>query len=497
MTKWMTAGWLAVLIACSGSPKPETEQPAPAPAPTSSADTAVDAPAFDPAHIAAELDPYLSGVGKSWGPAFQYSGYVHLQSGDQVLFSRGYGYADHATSRANTVDTSFRIGSVTKQFTAAAILLLQEEGALKVTDTISAHLPDYPAEVAGTVTIHQLLNHTSGIPSYTSLEIFESRDKPHTVDELMASFRDLPLELEPGSEWSYSNSGYVVLGAIIEKASGMTYAEFLRTRLFEPSGMNDTVVGDAESAQDRALGYTGRTGAVELADPIDMSVPFAAGAVRSTCADMVRWDHALRAGTVVSAALQDAMFTPSAKMGDDADYGYGWTLTGGEHRFAHHGGGIDGFSTYYLRGLDHDLVLCMWANNSMNNVTSLKDVAVSVAFGAEAPAHDEAGPAGEDLDEQAKLAGTYTRSEAGQATLDGAGVPAEAIDTFRTIEVRSVDGTLIIKPVGQPESSVIRTAPATYFSPMAQAEFVFVLDGEQATELQLSQGGFEIVFERN
>jgi D-alanyl-D-alanine carboxypeptidase len=338
---------LAASLAACGSPA----------APKSPAEQAVGDLGVDLAGLNSKLPPFIDSVGAGQ-PSRAFSGYVLVAQHDKPIFSRGYAVSDREKHTPNTADTSFRVGSVTKQFTAAAILRLEQDGKLSVNDPISKHLPEYPA-VGKDVTIHQLLTHTSGIPSYTDdPAIMSRRAQRFTVPQLLALFWDKPLVFAPGSRFAYSNSGYIVLGAIIESASGKPYATYLAETLFLPAGMTRTVVGDAESATDRAEGYQLAGDKLEPADPIDMSVPYAAGAVRSTANDLVRWHRALEGDQILGAAAKAKLYKPALN-----DYAYGWVAKEVEQRpTVRHGGGIDGFSTMYWRVPAADLVVVAWSN---------------------------------------------------------------------------------------------------------------------------------------
>ncbi len=434
---------LVCLAACGSSPA--ASSPA-APAATTPPAPAASGVGFDADHISGELDPYVASLGGG-GDAYGFSGYVHVVAGDRVLYSRAFGWADRTAHRKATADTSFRVGSVTKQFTAAAIMLLQQEGKLAVTDTIRAHLPDYPAPAGDQITIAQLLTHTAGIPNYTDAPATrETRARPHTVAELLKLFDAKPLEFTPGSRFKYSNSGYIVLGAIIEKVSGTSYAQFLEQRLFAPAGLTRTVVGDADDMDDRAIGYQlGETGTVEAAHPIDMSMPFAAGAVRSTAADLVRWSRVLEAGNLISAASQEAMYTPSKpSVHDDTGYGYGWMIVRGEHTVIEHDGGIDGFLTSYARVPKDGLVVVVWTNVPENNPGAITKAALKVAYGG----HVE--PMAYHLDAAlaARQIGHYRLDAASLAAAKKL-LPPALVQSILTIDIRRAGPGLRLAPVGQ------------------------------------------------
>ncbi len=281
----------------------------------------------------------------------QLTGAVRVERGGHVLVDRGYGLANEADNRANTAATHFRIGSNTKQFTAMGILLLQDAGQLTVDDPICRYLTPCP-EAWSAVTIQHLLDHSSGIADYINSDMFpELIGVPATVDELIARFRDLPLMFAPGAQWSYSNSGYLLLGAVISRVSGQSYAAYLHDHVFVPLGMTETAYDDDVPPRDsHASGYLSPgVPPVFLA----MSEFDAAGAVASTTADLARWDRALIDGTIGSAAARAALLTAhiacpvgGCAMSQDTGYGDGWfvaELNG--HHYTYHWGRIDGFKS--------------------------------------------------------------------------------------------------------------------------------------------------------
>ena len=308
----------------------------------------------------AAIDAYLDSYGAQWGEAFAFGGVIQIRKGGTLVYERVAGQADRTTARPISAETSFRIGSVTKPFTAVAIFQLMEAGKLSLDDPISRHLPHYP-EVGKKVTIRHLLSHQSGIPNYTeNPNLGDIITKPHTLPQLMTLFQEAPLHFEPGTQFKYSNSGYVVLGAIIEAVSGQPYAEVLRAQIFQPLGMNQSEVGDAESDPKRAQGYhLSPTETLVPAPPIHMSLPYAAGAIRSTCPDLHRFDRALAEDSLLSATSKQLMFTPD----EGRDYAHGWgTAKHHGHPLVGHSGGINGFSSGFARFLDEDIMICVLTN---------------------------------------------------------------------------------------------------------------------------------------
>lgn len=284
-----------------------------------------------------------------------------------TLFRQAYGMADVATGRPMTPDTAMRIASITKQFTATGILMLADEGKLALGDNINKFLPDYPSE-GKKITIENLLTHTSGIKNYTSDPAFgEKMSTDQTVSQMIDSFKNAPLQFEPGTRYSYSNSGYVLLGAIIEKVSGLSYAKFVEQRIFVPLGMsNSAYAGHQRGIALHAEGYTRSSDGVgfEPGKPISMTLPYAAGALVSTVDDLALWDAAVSVGKLLKPATQQQALTAYVLAdGTSVPYGYGWSVRNtGATPMQSHGGGIPGFSTYAMRLPDKKLYVAVLTN---------------------------------------------------------------------------------------------------------------------------------------
>jgi CubicO group peptidase (beta-lactamase class C family) len=299
-----------------------------------------------------EIASDLDAIASSYYPATEPGAAVLVMKDGEILLRKGYGLADLEQGIPIEPNMVFRIGSVTKQFTAAAILLLEEEGKLSVEDDLRKHLPDFPTS-SRTITIAQLLTHTSGIRSYTDMPDFGKRMREDmSVEEIIALFRDEPLGFEPGEKYAYNNSGYVLLGAIIEKASGKTYEAYLRERIFEPLGMSQTYYGSASRIiPKRAQGYDGVNAEFENTEYLSMSLPYSAGSLLSTVDDLAKWDRALEGTGLLSQASLDKWWKPfSLANGESIHYGYGWSISSYEgHPVVDHGGGINGFTCQLLR----------------------------------------------------------------------------------------------------------------------------------------------------
>ena len=284
----------------------------------------------------------------------------------EIVHEAGFGFASLAHDVPATAQTKFRIGSVTKQFTAAAILKLQEEGQLSVDDTLDKYFPDFPK--GERVTLHHLLTHTSGIRSYTDKPEFLSRVRsPIDADTLIASFRDDPYDFEPGTAWKYNNSGYFLLGRIIEKVSGNRYGEYLSETFFDRLNMSNTGVHEgSEVLKNEATGYAWERDKLVKALDWNMTHAGGAGALYSTTRDLYHWNEALFGGKVLSQmALEMAVQVAEVSKSGGMPYGYGWVIS--EQRGLKtigHGGGLHGFVSHLVRYPDYDLTIVALVNAS-------------------------------------------------------------------------------------------------------------------------------------
>lgn len=287
-----------------------------------------------------------------------------IRAGRPVLV-RGYGRASLELDVPATPDTVYQLASITKTFTATAILLLAQEGKLALEDSVRKFLPDAPAAWEG-ITIRHLLNHTSGIKSYTELLGFVAHmGRATTQSEMLRTIYAQPVEFAPGEKWKYNNSGYYLLGVIIEKVSGKDYETFLRERIFQPAGMTATRLNTKPAViRGRAAGYTRVAPEVRNAEMIHPSQSFAAGALLSTARDMARWDAVLCTDRILKPSVQEQMWAPTKlKDGTTHGYGYGWAVRQiNGHREVGHGGGVPGFSTYMARFVDDRLSVIVLVN---------------------------------------------------------------------------------------------------------------------------------------
>lgn len=302
----------------------------------------------------------------------------------KTLLRKGYGIANLAKAEKLQADHVMRLGSITKQFTSVAILQLVEEGKIALNDPVTKFFPDYPAS-GKSITVEHLLTHTSGIPSYTGKPDFVAgAGKDISVQQMVDSFKNDALEFEPGTAFKYNNSGYFLLGAIIEKVSGEAYAKFVEKRLFTPLGMKNTAYeGYERSKQARAAGYSQRAGEFEPSMKISMTQPYAAGSLTSTVDDLAKWDAAVNAGKLLKAEHWKRAFTSyKLKNGQDTNYGYGWGIGQFESQtMISHGGGIPGFSTFAL-SLPKDKVYVAVLTNADGGLAQPEMVAMRLAASA-------------------------------------------------------------------------------------------------------------------
>lgn len=291
---------------------------------------------------------------------------IAVSRGGETVYAKAFGQADLELGVPVRPETVFEIGSITKQFTAAAILQLAEQGQLTLDDPLSKYFPDWPAP-GRTATITQLLNHTSGIKSYTSVEAWRSlMALPLSHDSIVALFEHEPADFPPGADWRYDNSGYYLLGLIIEKVTGQPYGSYVAEHLFQPVGLTSTrYCGSNAIVPHRAAPYSrGPDSSFVNAAPIYVDQAFAAGGICSTAGDLLAWTRALQSGQVVKPASYQAMTTPiPLPSGKPQRYGFGLGLSElAGHRGVGHGGGINGFSSMLMSYPDDGVIIAVLVN---------------------------------------------------------------------------------------------------------------------------------------
>ncbi|MDB4937856.1 MAG: hypothetical protein JWP87_4828, partial [Labilithrix sp.] len=294
---------VAACGACGASPKPAPTRPnaavhtAPLPVPAT--------------ELASWIDAYAGGFGREWGPAFAPTGYLVVAKDGLPIVSRAYGKANPKTGAVIGPSTRFQIGSVTKQFTAVAVLQLAEKKRVNLTDSVRTHVAGLPADFEP-ITLHHLLTHTSGIASYTADGgLMAIKKQPIPRSRILESFTSKQLAFHPGEKFSYSNSNYFLLGLVIEKVTGKTYEEALQASVLGPAGMPRSTTRYEPTAFDSAIGTTvDEHEQIRAVEPWDTPLPFAAGALRSTAIDMLAWDRALASGRLLGAEFERKRTTP-------------------------------------------------------------------------------------------------------------------------------------------------------------------------------------------
>jgi CubicO group peptidase (beta-lactamase class C family) len=400
----------------------------------------------------------------------QFMGSVLVARGDNILLDKGYGFANLEWNIPNSPTTKFRLGSLTKQFTAASILLLGERGKLNVNDPVKKYMPDAPA-AWDKITIYNLLTHTSGIPDfigfadYASLEPFAT-----TPEQVVALFRDKPLEFQPGEDWNYSNSGYILLGYLLEKISGEKFERFVQENIFTPLGMADSGY-DSNSAviQNRASGYTPESGGrLVNARYISMTIPFAAGGLYSTTEDLLRWEQGLLGDKLLSAASLKQMLTPFKN-----DYAFGLVVRmENGHQVIDHGGRIPGFDTALVYYPEDKLTVIVLGNTDA-------DLAPEIAVDVGTLAH------GNNVVLTSERKEIYIDPKIFDAYVGSYQLAPKFILTVTR------DGDhFMMQATGQDQVEIFPESDHDFFARVIDAQITFVMDSQgHATELILHQHG--------
>lgn len=395
---------------------------------------------------------------------------VAIAVGDSIVFARGYGDAHREAGLAAAPGVVYRIGSVTKQFTAAAILQLVEQGRIGLDDPLTKYLPDYPTQ-GHTVTIRQLLNHTSGIRSYTSLPAWAPRmNEPFTHEQMLALFGSEPFDFAPGTDWRYNNSGYYLLGLVLERVTGRPYADYVRDTLLRPLGLASTDYCPDRPAEGHAEGYTLTAAGVTVAPPLSMTHPYAAGALCSTVLDLVRWNRALVGGRVVRPQTYRAMTTPDTLIGGRRlGYGYGLAVDEWEGlRRVQHGGGINGFGAFLSYYPERDVTIAVLENTQAYDPARTEEAIARALFGIAAPQVADL-PLSEA--EIARYVGTYDLG------------PLQ-------LRIFAQDGRLMAQGTGQPAFPLLYQGEHEFRASFDErVRIVFEVSGERAAALTLYQGG--------
>jgi CubicO group peptidase (beta-lactamase class C family) len=307
---------------------------------------------------------------------------VLISKKGEVIYKKAFGMANLELNVPMQVDNVFRIGSITKQFTAVAILQLMEQGRLRLNDNITKYIPDYPTQ-GNKITIEHLLTHTSGIANKTDMPDYMGRiDLKPT--EMIDHFKNVPMKFTPGTNWSYSNNGYFLLGYIIEKITDKTYEEYLEENIFKPLGMtNSLYANDTKIIKNRAGGYTKEENGFENAQPLSMTHPYSAGSIQSTVEDLFKWHKAIHSYKLIKKENLDKAFTRyKLTDGKETSYGYGWRLGYVyENPSIWHGGLINGFITMEIYLPNEDVFVAVFSNCECNSPVDISSRLAALAAG--------------------------------------------------------------------------------------------------------------------
>ena len=411
----------------------------------------------------------MDAVVRAAAEAEEFSGSVLVARDGEILFERGYGLANREWNVPNDGDTKFRLASVTKQFTAVAIMILHERGLIDLDAPVKTYLPDAPAAWDG-VTIRHLLTHTSGVPNFTDFDDYEaSKTLPATIDSLIARFRDHPLDFQPGEGWTYSNSGYVLLTAVVEKASGQSYADFVSEALFQPLGMGDSGY-DSHAAilPRRASGYVPTARGLVHADYIDMSIPQGAGALYSTTRDLLKWEQGLFGGRLLRPDSLTLLTTPVRNQ-----YAFGLMIKEKDgNTTVTHSGGIEGFNTYMAYDPARRMTVIVLGNLNGPGPDQVGGSLLALARG-----------------ETVTLASERQAITVAPELLRAYEGVYELSPTF-VITVSVVDDRLMAQATGQDAFQLYPEAADKFFLRVVDAQVTFTRDGSGAVDgLILHQGG--------
>lgn len=410
------------------------------------------------------IDPYVQ--------MNQFSGSILIAKNGHILVSKGYGHSNYQFSIENTPQTKFRIGSLTKGFTAVAIMQLVENKKLSLDDNLGKFIPDYPR--GDEITLKHLLTCTSGIPNHTEFEDFdrERRVFHFSILQTIETFKNLPLEFNPGEKFKYSNSNYILLGLIIEQVSNMDYAEYIKQNIFEPLNMDNSGFEKPEDViNNMAQGYCFRNNEIENAKFRDMSNAHASGAIYSTIEDLYIWDRALYTERLITKESLEIIFTPYKD-----DYAFGWgVIDVFNHKMITHSGEIDGFTSNISRFTDDDICIIILSNFEQVPVSRINQDFIAIVYGEEYEIPD--------VVKTIKLSEDILQSYTGEYELKPGFI----------ITVSFNNGSLFCEPTGQPKLELFPVSVSEFILKEVEAKISFVKNsGQKAERLILDQGGNQI-----
>lgn len=389
---------------------------------------------------------------------------VLVAKGGKPIYRKAFGLADMENNVPMRPEHIFEIGSITKQFTAVSILMLMEQGKLKLNDPLTRYIPDYPK--GESITIHHLLTHTSGIKNYTDLSTWAKHWREDlSTEEMIAFFKNEPLDFAPGEKWSYSNSAYFLLGYIIEKTSGMTYPEYVQKKIFEPLGMKNTYYGSqSRIIRNRAQGYQ-KSGDYVRAEYLSQTQPYSAGSIMSNVDDLFIWQLAVNANKLVRKETIEQAFTPvKLNNGTVQEYGYGWGIGSmNGSRTIEHSGGIFGFATDEIYLPEEDTYAVVLCNCDCSNPSEITVRLAARAIGKPYP----------DPVAKIQLDPSYAQSLAGNYEFDDGSIRIVSAEGDQLFSQRS----------GSTRYQIFPQTKTVFSYQVGLSVMEFVLDGGQVKEV--------------
>lgn len=316
----------------------------------------------------------------------QFNGAVLVAEDGNIILSKGYGMADFENRIPNNNETKFRLASVTKQFTAMLVMQLVEKGKIKLEGKLSEYLPYYRKDIGEKITIHQILSHTSGLANYTNNRDFMQNESGIKAEpkEFVLKYCSEDLIFEPGTKWEYSNSGYFILGLVIEEVTGKSWEQNLQENILDPVGMTNSGYEHSDKTYDnKAKGYVSSLGDFKPARFLEMTIPYSAGSIYSTVEDMYKWDRALYTNTLLSEPMKEIMFKPVLN-----NYALGWQVIeqpigDKKVKVVTHSGGIFGFNSLITRLTDDNKFVMVLNNFEGGNINQLTLGIVNILYGLE------------------------------------------------------------------------------------------------------------------